>query len=102
MKNFLISLMAILLFVGVFSILLAQGKTWNAEKSGHFKSETITGKIISMNKDTGHVTIQEGNGVEKTFRTDPKKITYFKNGDLIKVVLESVSNISKSIEIVKS
>lgn len=102
MKNFLFGLMGILLFMGLFAVVLSQESSWESSKKMQYETEVLTGKIISIDKDSGHVTIQEENGVEKTFRSDPKQISYLKKDDLVKVILRSVSNIAENIEIVKS
>jgi len=102
MKNFPFLIMAAVLFMGFFAVLLSKEASWEASKRVQYGTEVLTGKIISIDKDSGHVTIQEENGVVKTFKTDPKEISYLKNDELIKVVLRSISNTAESVEILRS
>jgi len=102
MRNFLVCLIAVGLFVGVSDITFAQKVSSSAAKTVQSKMEILTGKIVSVDTTKNVVKIQEKNGVEKTFNADSKQISSLKKNEWIKVTLKSGSNSAETInEVIK-
>lgn len=102
MKKILVSLMAVALFISLSAISFAQQNQSPAvAKTVQSKMETLTGKIISIDKAKSQVTIQEQSGVEKTFSADAKQIAKLKTNESIEVTLKPGSNTAEKIKAIK-
>jgi len=102
MKKFLVSLMAVALFMSLSAISFAQQNQSPAVgKAVKSNIETLTGKIISIDKAKSEVTIQEKSGVEKTFSASAKQIAKLKTNESIEVTFKAGSNTAGKIRVIK-
>ena len=87
MKNFLVSLVIIALFISLSDISFAGKVSSTTVKPMQTKMETLVGKIININTAKNEITIKEKNGEVDFFKVDSKEISSLKRNEWVKVTL---------------
>ena len=62
------------------------------------KTETVSGKIVSIDQEKSQVVIKNANGTDKTVVADAKELASLKAGDEVVAVLPSGSNKAQTIK----
>ena len=62
------------------------------------KTETASGKIVSIDQEKSQVVIKNANGTDKTIVVDAKELVSLKAGDEVVAILPSGSNKAQTIK----
>jgi len=68
------------------------------KRASAVKTETVSGKIVSVDQEKSQVVVENSSGVDKTVMVDSKEIASLKAGDDVVAVLPAGSNKAQSIE----
>jgi len=99
MKKITIILFALLLMCGTARSSFAQGSQTNDAKKTVVKTETIRGKIISVDLAKNTIVVKEPKaGAERTITVDPKVIVSLRVNEKVKVTVKEGSNIAASVK----
>ena len=103
MKKITIILFALLLMCGTAISSFAQVSHTTGVKKAKVNTETIRGKIISVDMANNTIAVKESKtGIEKTITVDSKVISSLKANEEVKVIVKEGSNIATNVkEIVK-
>ncbi len=68
------------------------------KRANAVKTETVSGKIVSVDQEKSQVVVKNSSGVDKTIVADSKEIASLKAGDEVVAVLPAGSNKAQSIK----
>lgn len=99
MKKITIILFALLLICGMTISSFAQVSQAASAEKAKVTTETIRGKIISIDTVKNEIVVKENKtGIEKTITVDPKVILSLKTDEAVKVSLKEGTNLALSIK----
>ena len=99
MKRITAVLIALLLMCGMTILSFAQASQATGAKKVEVSTETIRGKIISVDTAKNEIVVKENKtGTEKTIVVDSIIISSLKANEMVKVTLKSGSNVAEKVK----
>jgi len=99
MKKITIILVALLLICAMSKLSFAQKSQATGAKKAVVNTESIKGKITSIDTAKNEIVVKENKtGTEKTITVDPKVMASLKTDEDVKVTLKTGSNVAEQVK----
>ena len=99
MRKIIMNAVIILSALGFVTMSFAQGT--KPQKQHAVKTETVSGKIVSIDQPKAQVVVKTADGSEKTLTVDPKEIASLKVGESAAFSVAAGSNKAKTLKKLK-
>jgi len=98
MRKITIILVVLLLICAMSKLSFAQNSQTTSTKKAVVNTETIRGKITSIDTVKNEILVRESKtGIEKIIMVDPKVIASLKTDEDVKVTLKAGSNVAEQV-----